>query len=82
MGDKTPPGVRALLLLLPAMQSLLTLPPPQVIRELFGVPDEQYPHMFKPCIAGGLIGLSLQKHAEWRGAWHLRSQEERVLEKV
>ena len=29
------------------------------MRELFGIPDEQCPHLFRPCIAGGLVGINL-----------------------
>ena len=33
--------------------------PPGVIRELFGVDDAHNPHLFRPCIAGGLMGINL-----------------------
>jgi hypothetical protein len=31
----------------------------QVIRELFGIEDTDNPHLFKPCIAGGLMGINI-----------------------
>jgi hypothetical protein len=31
----------------------------QVIKELFGIEDKDSPHLFKPCIAGGLMGINI-----------------------
>ncbi|EKX40129.1 hypothetical protein GUITHDRAFT_113865 [Guillardia theta CCMP2712] len=33
--------------------------PPGLIHELFGIPDEQCPLLFRSCIAGGLVGINL-----------------------